>query len=76
MDLSRMLLDTVDRAVARQGPTVLFGEVAVASPLTVTLAGDTSAVPVSRLASYTPTVTDTVVLLHVGSRWVAIGALA
>ena len=72
-----MLLEVIDRRIARRDmPAARFAEVTTTGPLTVTFPGDSAAVPMSRLSSYAPTVGDTVVLLRVGSRWVAIGALA
>ena len=72
-----LLLEVIDRRIARRTvPVAGFAEVTTASPLQVTFPGDTAAVPMSRLASYSPTVGDTAVLLKVGSRWVAIGAVA
>lgn len=72
-----VLLEVIDRRIARRDvPAAGFAEVTTDSPLTVTFPGDSAAVPMSRLSSYTPTVGETAVLLRVGSRWVAIGALA
>lgn len=72
-----LLLDVVDARVAAGVPsTARFAEVSQTSPLTVTFLGDTSAVAMARLDSYSPTLGDTAVLLKVGTRFVAIGALA
>jgi len=71
-----MLLDVIDRRVARQTPAAAgFAEVTTVGPLTVTFPGDSTAVPMSALSGYSPTVGDTAVLLKVGSRWVAVGSL-
>jgi len=77
MSVSDVLLEVIDSRIRRASkPAVMFAEVDTASPLTVTFPGDTAAVPVSRLDSYTPTIGDTAVLLRVGTRFVAIGDLA
>ena len=77
MGVSDVLLDVIDARVRRGArPDGGFAAVTTAAPLTVTFPGDTAAVPLSRLASYTPTIGDTAVLLRVGTRWVAIGSLA
>ena len=79
MDVSQLILDVVAREVARQLSDVRqvrWASVSVADPLTVTFPGDTAAVSVGRLDSYTPTVGDTAVLVKAGTRWVAIGAKA
>lgn len=77
MGVPDVLLEVIDRRIAKSiKPATRFAAVTTASPLTVTFPGDTGAVPMSRLASYTPTTGATVVLLRVGTRFVAIGELA
>ena len=79
MNVSDLILDAVRREVARQLSEVRqvrWATVTTASPLTVTFPGDTAAVAVGRLDSYTPTVDDTAVLVKAGTRWLAIGAKA
>ena len=77
MSVPDVLLEVIDRRILRASkPGSRFAEVTVVSPLTVTFPGDTAAVPVSRLSSYAPTVGDTAILLRVGTRFVALGALA
>ena len=72
-----VLLAAVDRKIAGAAKReVWFAEVAAVSPLTVTFPGDTAAVAVGRLSSYTPSVGDTAVVVKVGTRWLAIGAKA
>lgn len=72
-----VLLAAVDRKIAKAAKReVWFAEVAAVSPLTVTFPGDTAAVAVLRLSSYSPSVGDTAVLVRAGTRWVAIGVLA
>lgn len=56
--------------------TIRWATVAQTSPLTVTFPGDSEAVAVSRLKSYTPTLDEQAVILQVGARWVAIGGIA
>ena len=76
MDISQVILDAVRREVARQLADVRqvrWATVTAVSPLTVTFPGDSAAVPVGRLDSYTPTVDDTAVLVKAGTRWIAIG---
>ena len=77
MSVSKVLFEAIDSRILRASkPGAAFAQVDVASPLTVTFPGDTVAVPVSRLSSYSPTVGDTAILLRVGTRFVALGALA
>ena len=75
MNVSDLILDAVRREVARQLSEVRevrWGTVETASPLTVTLPGDTATVGVSAVDGFTPTVGATVVLLKVGNRLWAI----
>jgi hypothetical protein len=72
-----MLLEVIDRRIDRAvRPGAVFATVSSTSPLLVTFPGDTSAVPVSRMKTYTPVFGETSVLVRVGTRWVAVGGLA
>lgn len=54
---------------------VLLGSVVTLSPLTARLDGTSTAVPVKRLASYTPAVGDRVALLVVGVQVLTLGKI-
>ena len=76
MDVSQIILDAVRREVSRQLSDVRqvrWATVTSTSPFTVTLPGDSEAVPVAAIDGYTPTVGATCVLLKVGTRLWAIG---
>ena len=76
MGVPDVLLDVVDGRVARATkPAARFAEVTGTSPLLVEFPGDTESVRVSRLSSYSPSIGQTAILLRVGTRFVAIGAL-
>ena len=77
MGVPDVLLEVIDRRISRaMRPGSRFAEVTATSPLMVEFPGDTESVRVPRLGGYSPTVGDTVILLRVGTRFVAIGALA
>ena len=78
MNVARMIVDAVRAEVARQrpAPTVLWGTVATVTPLTVTFAGDVTAVPVPLIsAGLSPGPGDRVVLTRVGAAWAATDVL-
>lgn len=55
-------------------PGVTWGLVSATAPLTVVFAGDTVGVVVQNRAShYVPALNDKVILMKVGSQWVAVG---
>lgn len=72
MNIVSEILDAIPDAAA---PTIVWGQVTGVSPTKVRFAGDTSGdIEVSlRLSAYTPTTTDKVLLLKVGTQWVIIG---
>jgi hypothetical protein len=72
-----VLLEVIDRRIGRASrPAAVFATVSSTAPLLVTFPGDTTAVPVSREKTFTPVFGETALLIRVGTRWVAIGALA
>lgn len=52
---------------------MLWATVTATSPLTVKVDGASTAVPASRLAAYTPTLSDRVLCAQVGTRLVVLG---
>lgn len=71
------LADAVlDALPARAADQVTWGKVAAVNPLTVTVTGDTDPTRITlRAGSCNPAAGDTVALLKVGSRWVALCTL-
>jgi hypothetical protein len=62
-DLAEEIRRAAQAAVVRTAPRQRLGVVATASPLTVTLGGDTAAVPAATVNSYVPLSGDTVTVL-------------
>lgn len=72
------MTDVVDALVSmkntEENRVITWGVVTSVSPTEVRFGGDTVDVEVaSKLAGYTPTTNDVVVLLKVGTSWVIIG---
>ncbi len=62
--------------VADPGFALAYGDVTATSPVEVRIAGDTTSTEITeRLASYTPTTNDRVILARVGPVWIILGDL-
>ena len=76
MHLPDQLLRAVEREVRRRRPEfVRWATVTQESPLRVKFPADTADTSVKRLSSYSPTLNEQVVLLRVGSRFIAVGGI-